>query len=80
MPVYTNSSLVLREKRWSKRRNTFLATRWESRLREGCWTVTGCSTIWMRGLTALELKLGNAFGKTEDVLDEGSVVPLAWQP
>lgn len=33
----------------------------------------------MRGLTALELKLGNAFGKTEDVLDEGSVVPLAWQ-
>lgn len=33
----------------------------------------------MRGLTTLELKLGNAFGKTEDVLDEDSVVPLAWQ-
>lgn len=33
----------------------------------------------MRGLTALELQLGNAFGKTEDVLEEDSVVPLAWQ-
>ena len=38
-----------------------------------------CSKIWMRGLTTLELKLGNAFGKTEHVLDEDSVVPLAWQ-
>lgn len=34
---------------------------------------------WMRGLTALELKLESAFGKTEDMLDEDSVVPLAWQ-
>lgn len=33
----------------------------------------------MRGLTALELQLGNAFGKTEDVLEEDSVVPVAWQ-
>lgn len=44
-----------------------------------CISWIGCSKIWMRGLTTLELKLGNAFGKTEDVLDEDSVVPLAWQ-
>lgn len=33
----------------------------------------------MRGLTALELQLGNASGKTEDVLEEDSVASLAWQ-
>ncbi|KAM6070552.1 uncharacterized protein VSU04_005765 isoform 2-T2 [Chlamydotis macqueenii] len=38
-----------------------------------------CSTGWRRGLTALELKLGKAFGKTGDVLDEDSVDPLVWQ-
>lgn len=27
----------------------------------------------------MELKLGNGFGKTEDVLDEDSVDPLGWQ-
>lgn len=31
----------------------------------------------MRGLTALGLKLGSAFGKTEDVLDVDSVSGLA---
>lgn len=44
-----------------------------------CFSRTGCSTPRMRGLTALELQLGNASGKTEDVLEEDSVVSLAWQ-
>lgn len=39
----------------------------------------GCSVLGMRGLTPLELQLGNAFGKTEDVLEEDTVVSLAWQ-
>lgn len=36
-----------------------------------------CSSVCVRGLTALGLKLGSAFGKTEDVLDVDSVSGLA---